>query len=252
MDTSTYYIFEQAVANRSEATVTVEIADAKHTIKGQFLDRTDEGFWFHPQRLAAPLASRIVHSKSPVVFQIGAAGACATFIAAATKFDPTHTIDDAPTPAFYCLAPADVSLIQRRAHFRTPASPKVPLALTAWKIPPHWILRDRPKPSSQVRVELIDISNGGLCLAVLPNKTGPEQLNPGDRVRIDLRFEDAEAILDAELIYQHPPEEERPARAGLAFKKLDATIEGRRALFILDRAIAALQRVAIKQTTDAA
>jgi c-di-GMP-binding flagellar brake protein YcgR len=251
MDTSTYFLFEQAVANGDEADAAVQINDGNQSFKIQFIDRTDDGFWLNVSAISANFANQIAIGGTPIVFQLGVPGACATFTAKCTRFDPQHSVDGVPVRAIYCHAPDEVSLVQRRQFFRSSANPKVPIAITAWKVPAHWVLRDKPKPSSQLRVDLIDISNGGLCAAILPNKTGPDSVATRDRIRIELRFEEAEALLDGELIYQQPPELDRPFRAGIAFRKLDSTIEGRRALFVLDRVIAALQRLAIKETSAA-
>jgi c-di-GMP-binding flagellar brake protein YcgR len=143
------------------------------------------------------------------------------------------------------------SCSQRRAHFRVPAASEAPLGLVVWKIPPHWFLRDRPKPSAQLRVELVDLSVGGMCLNVLPHRLGPEATAVGDRLRVEFTHNNEPAILDSQIVYRLGPKDDGSVRIGVAFQKLENTIEGRRAGSLLDRVIAGLQRQNIKQAAEA-
>lgn len=132
-----------------------------------------------------------------------------------------------------------------------PIPANAPLAVTAWKIPAHWYLSDRPKPSTQLRIEVIDISLGGLCVQILPHRVGPEAIAVGDRLRLEMRFQESEAIFDSMVEHRTDPSIDGSVRAGISFQKLEGSIEGRRASFFLDRVMAALQREAIKETTAA-
>ena len=142
------------------------------------------------------------------------------------------------------------STSQRRAHFRVPAASEAPLQLIVWKIPPHWFLRDRPKPSAQLRVELVDLSVGGMSLIVLPHRVGPEAVAIGDRLRVEFTHNNEAAILDSQIVYRLDPRDDGAVRMGVSFQKLENTIEGRRAGSLLDRVIASLQRQNIKQAAD--
>jgi hypothetical protein len=53
------------------------------------------------------------------------------------------------------------------------------------------------------------------------------------------------------VVYRAEPAEDQSVRVGLAFRRLEDSIEGRRGLFLVNRAIAALQRLAIKEWTAA-
>ena len=136
---------------------------------------------------------------------------------------------------------------QRRAHFRVPAAGEAPLGLIVWKVPPHWVLRDRPKPSAQLRVELVDLSAKGMCLNVLPHRLGPESLAIHDRLRVEFTHNNEAVILDSQIVYRKDPKDDGSARIGMAFQKLENTIEARRAASLIDRVIASLQRQNIKQ-----
>ena len=94
------------------------------------------------------------------------------------------------------------SASQRRCNFRVPAAGEAPLQLIVWKIPPHWVLRDRPKPSAQLRVELIDLAAKGMCLKVLPHRLGPEAVAMGDRLRMEFTHNNETTILDSQIVYR--------------------------------------------------
>jgi c-di-GMP-binding flagellar brake protein YcgR len=144
------------------------------------------------------------------------------------------------------------SIVQRRAHYRARATGICPFDLIVWKIPPHWVLRDRPKPSMQLRVELVDLSVGGMCLSVLAHRVGPDALAVGDRIRAEFSQNDESAVLDAVIVYRAAANDDGATRMGMAFRKLENTIEGRRAGSLLNRLIADLQRQNIKQAAAVA
>jgi hypothetical protein len=98
---------------------------------------------------------------------------------------------------------------------------------------------------------MVDLSTGGMCLNILPHRVGPESVAKDDRIRIEMRFEDSEAILDTQVVYRDDPAEDQSVRVGLAFRKLENSIEGRRGLFLVNRAIGALQRLSLKESTAA-
>jgi len=140
-------------------------------------------------------------------------------------------------------------IVQRRAHYRARATGICRFDLIAWKIPPHWVLRDRPKPSMQLRVELVDLSVGGMCLNILAHRVGPADLAVGDRVRAEFTQNNESVVLEAAIVYRAAAKEDGSVRMGMAFRKLENTIEGRRAGSLLNRLIADLQRQSIRKAT---
>ncbi len=187
------------------------------------------------------------------VFEFGVDGKCVKFEAVVKSIELKQGEEGKAIAVVCCSEPAEVSVLQRRANFRTPVPAGAPLGIVVWKVPPHWVLRDKPKPSAQLKVEMIDLSTGGMCLNILPHRVGPESVAKDDRIRIEMKFEDSEAILDATVVYRAEPAGDTSVRVGLMFRKLENNIEGRRGLFLVNRAIGALQRLAIKESTkDAA
>jgi hypothetical protein len=249
MEASDQAIFEQSIDERWEATVSVCHDEQMHMFDARFVKRGEGSFWFEALSWPESLPAGESASGLPVVFEFGLDGRCVKIVAEVRSIELKQGEAGTSVAVACCSDPSEVSVLQRRANFRTPVPPGAPVAIVVWKVPLHWVLRDKPKPSAQLKVELVDLSTGGMCLNILPHRVGPESVAKEDRIRIEMKFEDSEAILDAQVVYRGEPAEDASVRVGLAFRKLENSIEGRRGLFLVNRAIGALQRFAIKEST---
>jgi PilZ domain len=243
-------IFEQAVDNQWSAVAGIRYDERPHLFDSRFLKRGDQAFWF--ETLTWP---QVLPTGKPSVlkatFEFGSSGRCVIVRA------DMRSVELMPNPCggtlaiACCSEPSEIKVTQRRANFRTLVPSNAPLSVAVWKIPPHWVLRDRPKPSMQLKIELIDLSTGGMCLNVRPRPAGSDSIGKDDRVRVEMRFEESDAILDGQVVHRAPAAPDGSIRIGVAFRKLENTIEGRRGLFLIDRAIGALQRKTIRRAVTA-
>jgi hypothetical protein len=243
MDATARFIFESAIDDQRTSVVTLCVGEKTESILGKFCDRDLHSFCFETS-LWPDFASQ--NGGQTATFQFGTRDSAVQFeaeIKAVQKKGQAVLVR--------CANPEEIEVIQRRAHFRVPVPANGPLALTAWKIPSHWVLRDRPKPSAQLKSEMIDLSLGGVSLKAFPSKVNPDLVTYGDRLRLEMRFENSEAIIDALVAYRSDPFPDGSIQVGIAFQKMENSIEGRRAGFLLDRAIATLQRNALKETVVA-
>jgi c-di-GMP-binding flagellar brake protein YcgR len=241
--------FERFIDERWASAVSVCHDEQMHIFDAQFVKREEESFWFEAKNWPESWPAGESAAGLTTVFEFGVDGKCVKFEAQVRSIELKQGDGGTSVAVVCCAEPAEVSVLQRRANFRTPVPPGAPLAIVVWKVPPHWVLRDKPKPSVQLKVEMVDLSTGGMCLNILPHRVGPESVAKDDRIRIELKFEDSEAILDATVVYRAEPAADTSVRVGLAFRKLENNIEGRRGLFLVNRAIGALQRLAIKEAT---
>ncbi len=252
MEAADQAIFEQSIDERWEAAVSVCHDEQMHIFDGRFVKRAEGSFWFEALSWPASLPAGESASGLPVVFECGIDGRCVKIEAEVKSIELKQGEGGTSVAVACCSEPSTVAILQRRANFRTPVPPGAPVGIVAWKVPPHWVLRDKPKPSVQLKVEIVDLSTGGMCLNILPHRVGPESVAKEDRIRIEMKFEDSEAILDVQVVYRGEPAADQSVRVGLAFRKLENSIEGRRGLFLVNRAIGALQRLAIKEATKEA
>jgi c-di-GMP-binding flagellar brake protein YcgR len=251
MDILARSTFEQAVDGQGEAVASICHNEQTHLFDARFMKRGERSFCFQISNWPDSLPTGGAASGLKVSFEFATNGRGATFETDVQSIERIQAPDGTAIAVACCSEPADLNLSQRREHFRTPVPPGAPVSVVVWKIPPFWVLRDRPKPSQQLRVELMDISTGGICLNILPHRKEPQSVAKGDRLRIEMRFEDSEAILDGQVVHWSEVTPEQCQLVGVGFRKLDGTIEGRRGLFLIERAIAALQRLSIKVAASA-
>jgi PilZ domain len=252
MEAADRAIFEQSIDERWAAAVSVCHDEQMHMFDARFVKRSEGNFWFEALSWPESLPAGESASGLSVVFEYGLDGRCVRIVAEVRSIELKQGEAGTSVAVVCCSDPSEVSVLQRRANFRTPVPAGAPVAITAWKVPPHWVLRDKPKPSVQLKVEMVDLSTGGMCLNILPHRVGPESVAKEDRIRIEMKFEDSEAVLDAQVVYRGEPAADQSVRVGLAFRKLENSIEGRRGLFLVNRAIGALQRLALKESTKEA
>jgi hypothetical protein len=243
MDTTGQSIFEQAVDEGWEVPASIGCEQEIYRFNAHLTKRQGDCFWLEADAWPAEIEAATEGLKISFEFGVNSAGVLFEAQVQSIEFETSET----SAATVCCVVPSEVSVIQRRANFRTPVPANAPVTITVWKIPPHWVLRDRPKPSSQIRVELVDLSEGGVCLRVFNSRVGKETAMTGDRLRIEMRFGESEAILDGQIAYCVAGLADEPYRIGVAFRKHENVIEGRRALSFLDRVIGALQHMTLKE-----
>lgn len=242
MDATARFIFEGAIDDQRTAVVALSNGAQTESVLAKFCGRNSESFCFETSLWPDSAA---VEGGQTAAFQFATRDGEVQFQA---EIKAVHKKGQVVLVS--CGHPEELEVVQRRMHFRVPVPANGPLTLTAWKIPTHWVLRDRPKPSAQLKFEIIDLSLGGVSLKVSPSRVNPELVSYGDRLRLEMRFENSDAIVDALVAYRSDPFPDGSIQVGVEFQKMENSIEGRRASFLLDRVIASLQRSALKETAD--
>jgi c-di-GMP-binding flagellar brake protein YcgR len=251
MDLAALQAFEGAVDDHRDVVAAIACEEHTHFFSAKLLRRTDCGFSFETNAWPAAVPTSVATSRLKVAVHFGTSGAAVQLQADMLALQSSRQSDGNESMVIRCAKPSEIALVQRRAHFRAPVPVGAPLGVAVWKIPDHWVLRDKPKPSMQLRVELVDISPGGICVKVLPHRLGPDSIAPGDRLRAELQFAETSAVFDGRIVHRSEVCADGSTRVGIAFRQLDNTIEGRRASAFLDRVIGSLQRLGIKETADA-
>jgi c-di-GMP-binding flagellar brake protein YcgR len=240
MDARAEEILDWAIDNGRCVVVSATVDEERHSFPAQFRDREFNSFTFESRIWPEGLSAS--DGQVQLSFQFGIPDASAEFRARLLRAESCSDVIVA-----HCSIPADIQIMQRRANFRVQVPGSASLGVTLWKIPSHWVLRDKPKPSTQMRAELVDLSGGGMALHI-PQEWVPSSTD-AQRLRIELKFNNDEAILDGQIIYRSEPHADGSIRIGVAFKKLDAS-DNRPGAFFLNRVVAALQRKTIRDTAD--
>ncbi len=150
--------------------------------------------------------------------------------------------------------PASAALSPRRKHFRIRVAPGDALpTLKIWKIEDRISLADRPLPSSELMIEPIDISAGGMRATVRSkNAAFPLQLSTEQRLRIELCCEKESYLIEARL--RHPRRVEpgsESAVVGIEFTNLERDASGRKIASLLNKLIGAIQRKQLRERNAA-
>jgi c-di-GMP-binding flagellar brake protein YcgR len=240
MDARAEEIFDWAIDNGRTVVVSAVVDDERHSFPAQLRDREFNSFTFETRVWPEGLSA--AEGKAQLTFLLGIPDAAAEFHARLLRADTCSEVI-----VVRCSIPNDVQTMQRRANFRVQTPPNASLGLTFWKIPPHWVLRDKPKPSTHMRAELIDLSGGGMGIRIPQEWLSAS--TDAQRLRVELKFNGDDAILDGQIVYRSEPKPDGSIRIGVAFKKLDAT-DNRPAAFLLNRVVADLQRKTIHETAN--
>ena len=87
---------------------------------------------------------------------------------------------------------------------RVPADEEIRLRI--WRIPEHFVLRDKPMSAQELVVKLIDLSVGGLGVQILPKNDEPPRACQDERVRVSLQYKEMDPlILEGRLRMRHGP-----------------------------------------------
>lgn len=241
MDSEQQAIVDKAIDEGRHIIASIESGSQTHSFSARLLKRYPDGFTCQTDFLPEVCNLQAISAGLRATFSFGVTGAAVQFQA------DILSVDEASGPAVVrCGCITEIYVGQRRNHFRVAVQGQCPMDLMVWKIPPHWVIRDKPKPSAQLRADLVNLSLGGMCLIIRSHRVGPADVSVGQRIRVEITFKQEPAVLDAEVVYLSSPREDGSVRAGIAFRKLENTIEGRRGASLLNQAIAALQRQNIK------
>src|SRR5207302_8657717 len=95
---------------------------------------------------------------------------------------------DALLEALRLSFPADVKAVQRRSNYRVRVPEDGELRIRMWRIPEHFVLRDKPVASQELLARIRDISIGGIGVSLLPKGEEQPKVLSGERLRLTLRY----------------------------------------------------------------
>lgn len=148
----------------------------------------------------------------------------------------------ATAPAILLEFPTEVHTLQRRASYRVQLSPDSDLSVCCWRMAKRGHLRDRPRAGTELKLEVHDISMGGLGITLLGENKSPPRISSEDRLRIEMRVEEAQLLLEGRMRAPTGASTPGTIRSGIRFVYLQDGVEDRHAMATLSRIIGELQR----------
>jgi c-di-GMP-binding flagellar brake protein YcgR len=241
-------ILADAVARNSAAVLSLPSAGMLRHHKSRFLAQTPEGIWIESARGETPLIDELMQQKTAVGVSFKAAPNKANFASTILRRDSSYQLNAAAVvEALLLETPAKIKPVQRRNNYRVRVPDGAGLSMRVWKIAEHAQLRDRPLASQLVSITVRDLSVGGMGVIVQLN-TDKQAVRSGQRLRLEVKWQEVELILEAVLRMPTPQPSAESIRGGVQFKKLENNLAGRQALAALTRIVGEFQREEVRNS----
>jgi c-di-GMP-binding flagellar brake protein YcgR len=240
-------ILSEAVARNFGAVLSLPSAGMLRHCKTRFLMEEPGAFWIESVSGQTDLIDQLIAQQHPVGIAFKSATNKVVFTTTVRRRDPGFSPNAGLTlEALLLDFPKDIKAVQRRSDYRVKIVPDCGLETRMWRIPEHFILRDRPSGTFELTARVRDLSTGGMGVFCSSRDGADLKLAPDQRLRIMLRFEDLEAVIEGRARHMVTTPE-KSIRIGVQFKKLENDLEGRQILSKLTNIVARLQRQEIRR-----
>jgi c-di-GMP-binding flagellar brake protein YcgR len=241
-------ILADAVARNLAAVLSLPSAGMLRHHKSRFLAQTNEGLWIESAPNDRPLIDELLQQKTPVGVSFKALPNKASFAVPILRREPSYQFNaTSVVEALLLQMPSKIKPVQRRSNYRVRVPEGAPLNLRVWRIADHVPVRDRPLASQLIDVNVRDLSVGGMGVTLHRDADGPKLLS-GQRLRIELKWEDNELILEGVLRSAPADSSAGAVNCGVQFKKLEYDLNGRQAMAVLTRIVGEFQREEVRRT----
>ena len=239
-------ILIQAIARNAAAVLSIPSEQTFRHHKSRLLREEPGSFWIEAVRESSELIDQLLAKQAAVGVSFRAGPQKIAFAAPVLGYSAEFQINpQTTTQAMQLKFPAEIRTIQRRNAFRVHVPATGEISIRLWRIPEYVYLKDRPGAAQELSAQVLDLSTGGLGIALFTRADEAPRIALEQRIRIAMRFRDEEELLLEGRVKYLPPSRgdiSKPIRCGIQFKKLEGNIEGRQMLSTLNQIIAELQR----------
>jgi len=241
-------LLRDAIARNSANVLSLPSAGMLRHCKSRFLGETDGNLVLEAVPTETPLVNSLIASGEECLVTFKGGVNKSAFATRIVGLLPGWAVNDGTIADAMLLAyPAEVKTMQRRADYRATVPMEYGLRVRVWRISNHVYLRDTPPFAQEVLCDLRDLSVGGMGVRFFAKDGKPPKISTEDRLRIQITLGNTPFLLEGTM--RHPKGEQSPEslRVGVAFKKLEHDLEGRRILAQLTRIVGDLQREELRQ-----
>jgi c-di-GMP-binding flagellar brake protein YcgR len=243
-------LLTDAVARNAGIMLSIPSAGMDKHFKSRFLGETEQGVWIEVVAGSAEPLKELLSQQKPLDISFNNPTRVISFNTTAITFEEAHRINtDTAIPAMLIARPDQIKNVQRRGAYRVHVPRECELRIRVWVLTEHAHLNDRPMAAQEVKVELVDISIGGVGMRMPAPAEGQKQtrLIKDQRLRVELSYKEMKMLFDGRF---------RPAplaaagtvlTAGIVFKNLESDIEGRKKLGALTGIVGELQREEVRR-----
>jgi c-di-GMP-binding flagellar brake protein YcgR len=243
-------ILAEAVARNLGVTISLPSAGMDKHFKTRFLGEMEDGLWIEAVAGSSDLLKMIVAEGRPMDVCFHTPTRVLSFATTGVRYDDAVVLNSETTvPGMLVAKPKDIKNVQRRNAYRVPVYSDSGLTVRAWYIPEHVRLDDRPNPAHELKIELVDLSVGGVGMRLPAPTEGKQQVKlvPDQRLRVEMTLGEQKLLFDGRFRPAPPTTNGKQLTAGIVFKNLEADLEGRQKLNNLNRIVSQLQREQAKR-----
>jgi c-di-GMP-binding flagellar brake protein YcgR len=216
--------------------------------KSRLLADCAEGFWVESIPQENALIDELIGSGERVGISFKAGHDKIVFATPILRRDDGYRVNANLTmPAALLKFPEQIRAIQRRSNYRVALWPDCEISARIWRLPEKVRLVDRPLASAELKVQMRDISVGGLGVLVTGKDGERPKLCLEDRLRIELNSRNLAMLVEGRLRYPHNTGRVDVIRAGIQFTGLDQDLQGRQIQAQITKLIGELQREELRR-----
>ena len=217
--------------------------------KSRILAPAREGVWVQNVANEPELIDTLIAAQQPAGISFRSGKKRYIFGTPILRRDPAFQLKSGfSTDALLLKTPATIRMVQRRTNYRVHVSADTGLSVRLWRIGPTAFLHDRVRPSQEVLAELRDISIGGIGVNLMPADGQPLRVSGSDRLKVQLTLNGENLTIEGRVRYPREiPNDARVVRAGIQFRIMQASMEGRQAIGLLTRVLGQLQRTELRR-----
>jgi c-di-GMP-binding flagellar brake protein YcgR len=239
---------KDAIARNAGLVLSLPSAGMLRHSKSRFLGECDEGFWIESNPAERALIDALVVSQQPVGISFKSGSNKIIFTAPLVRRDGHYRVNaDVMVEALLLKRPAEVKAIQRRNNYRVAVPKDTEVAVRMWRINERACLRDRPMAVQELQVQIRDLSLGGMGCTIFGKDGQPPLISNEDRLRIQITARDHTILVEGRM--KHPTGKPKTGllRAGIQFKAMENSLEGRQTLNTLTRVVGELAREEVRR-----
>jgi len=236
-----------AIARNCAAVLSLPTAGILHHHKTRFLGEEEGSFWVESIAGQQALIDQLINSQGRVGMAFKTATHKILFTSPITRRWRDYPVNkQVQVEALLLPFPEDAKVVQRRGSYRVHVPEDCEIALQAWRIPEHAILRDKPSAVFEVEAKLRDVSIGGIGFLCPPVKADGVSLVAQQRLRILIRRQEIEVVLEGR-VRRVRPTPDGSAHIGVQFKNLEDDLQGRQTLAMWTNIVGQLHREEIRR-----
>ena len=188
-------ILADAIARNSGVVLSLPSAGMLRNHKSRFLSDDENGFWIESAAGDRQLIDELI-AFAPRGHQLSRGPQKVSFTAPMLRRDTQFRVNaETIIEAIQLTFPAEVKTVQRRNNYRVRVPGDGELMIRTWRVAEHFYISDKPMATAELVTKIRDLSVGGVGLMLYPKNEEPPKVIMGERLRISIRYHDADELI---------------------------------------------------------